>query len=411
MSKKDILFLCQFFYPEHNSSATLPFDTAVHLASCGYSVDALCGYPKEYATEKNIPLSEKKDGVNIRRLRYWQLSRVGKLGRLVNYFSFTAAALCRIPRLKHYRTVIVYSNPPVLPIVALLANKLFGTKLIFVAYDVYPEVAYASHSLTSGDIIDRVMKRINRSLYQRASAVVALTEEMKAFLLAHRPELTADRVAVIPNWAHEKKRETQPEDYERFGYHEDQLIVSYFGNMGTCQDVDTMLGAMKQLRDENGIQFLVVGHGNKKETVEAQTAALPNVKVYDFLTGEAFEQATAITSCGIVSLETGLKGMCAPSKYYSYLQTGSAVLTVTERDSYLAQEVSEQQIGTAVTLGDCDALANAVRRYHLHREDCNAARERARTLYAQRYEIGLAMQKYEALLRRVIGPDRQNGEI
>ena len=46
--KKDILFLCQFFYPEHNSSATLPFDTAQYLANHGFSVDALCGYPKEY---------------------------------------------------------------------------------------------------------------------------------------------------------------------------------------------------------------------------------------------------------------------------------------------------------------------------------------------------------------------------
>ena len=26
--KKDILFLCQYFYPEYVSSATLPFDTA-----------------------------------------------------------------------------------------------------------------------------------------------------------------------------------------------------------------------------------------------------------------------------------------------------------------------------------------------------------------------------------------------
>ena len=47
MEKRDILFLGQFFYPDHNSSATLPFDTARYLASQGYTVDALVGYPKE----------------------------------------------------------------------------------------------------------------------------------------------------------------------------------------------------------------------------------------------------------------------------------------------------------------------------------------------------------------------------
>ena len=38
--KKDVLFLCQFFYPETVSSATLPFDTAASLCKQGFSVGA-----------------------------------------------------------------------------------------------------------------------------------------------------------------------------------------------------------------------------------------------------------------------------------------------------------------------------------------------------------------------------------
>ena len=34
--KKDILFLCQFFYPEYISSAQLPFETAVALKEAGF---------------------------------------------------------------------------------------------------------------------------------------------------------------------------------------------------------------------------------------------------------------------------------------------------------------------------------------------------------------------------------------
>ena len=55
--KRDILFLCQFFYPEYNSSATLPFDTASYLAQNGYSVGALCGYPREYNTSGEVPVT------------------------------------------------------------------------------------------------------------------------------------------------------------------------------------------------------------------------------------------------------------------------------------------------------------------------------------------------------------------
>ena len=234
--KKDILFLCQFFYPEHNSSATLPFDTAKYLAAHGFTVDALCGYPKEYSDQAHVPLREEKDGVNIQRIRYIQLGRVSKLGRLINYFSFTASTFFHLFKLRKYKSVIVYSNPPILPFITVLGNMLFGTEIVFVAYDVYPEVAYASNSLRLDSIIAKGMRWLNHMMYKRVSRVVALTDEMKEFLLEHRPELTADRVVTIANWAYEKKIEATDEAYARFGYQPGQFIVSYRGLQQRNQD-------------------------------------------------------------------------------------------------------------------------------------------------------------------------------
>ena len=230
--QKDILFLCQFFYPEYNSSATLPFDTAKFLSDHGFSVEALVGYPKEYSTEKNLPLTEDVGNVHIRRLKYVQLNRVGTLGRLINYFSFTFRVWMNISYLKHYKAVIVFSNPPVLPLVPIFAKKRYGTKFVFVAYDVYPEVAYASKALTPDSALSKIMNRINHKLYSTVDCVIALTDEMKEFLLAHRPELSRNRVVTIANWAHEKRIEPDHDAYERFGYADGQFVVSYFGNMG-----------------------------------------------------------------------------------------------------------------------------------------------------------------------------------
>ena len=232
--KRDILFLCQFFYPEYNSSATLPFDTARHLAQSGYSVGALCGYPREYNTSGEVPVREMKDGVSIRRLHYMQLNRRSKLGRLINYFSFTLSVLLHILEIKDYQAVIVYSNPPVLPIAAIWANRLFKTKIIFVSYDVYPEVAYASGSLREGSTVSSVMQRINRSLFQRAESVVALTDEMREYLLDHRPELSADRIVTISNWAHEATAGSKSVARAELGYTDEDFIVAYFGNIGIC---------------------------------------------------------------------------------------------------------------------------------------------------------------------------------
>ena len=104
-SKKDILFLCQFFYPEYISSATLPFDTAKALQKAGFSVDVLCGYPREYLDGAQIPVEETVEGIHIRRLKYIQMDRSGFLGRIINYFSFTFMVLLNLPKLAKYRSM------------------------------------------------------------------------------------------------------------------------------------------------------------------------------------------------------------------------------------------------------------------------------------------------------------------
>lgn len=402
--KKDILFLGQFFYPENNSSATLPFDTARYLAKAGYRVDALVGYPREYCNEERVPLRETAEGVEIRRVRYLQMKRGTKLGRLINYFSFTLSILFRVFRLRKYKSVIVYSNPPILPLAAVLGNILFGTKIVFVAYDVYPEVAYASGSVAPGSIIDRGMRWINRMMYKRLTAVVALTEEMKQFLLENRPELTEDRVVTIANWAHEKKCRADAEAYRAFCILEDTFVVSYFGNLGICQDVETLLGAAKLLKDEPKIRFLIVGHGTKTEYVanRIQADGLDNVQLHGFLTGRKFEQAVAISSCCVVSLEKGLKGMCAPSKFYSYLQGGKPVLSVTEEGSYLQQEILREEIGSAVALGEAEKLAEIIRDLAKDPDQCRRMGARAQALYDEKYAMELGCGKYRELFEKIM---------
>jgi len=401
--KKDILFLCQFFYPEHNSSATLPFDTAKYLAAEGFKVDALCGYPKEYNFGGEVPLKETVDGVNINRIKYIQLGRKEKICRLINYFSFTFFALLRVFKLRNYKTVIVYSNPPILPVVPVLANMLFGTRFVFVAYDVYPEIAYASDSLRPGGMIDRIMKWLNRSIYKRVSMVVALTDEMKRFLLENRRELTEDRVTVIANWAHEEGVYNGSDAKEHFGFSNDQFVVGYFGNMGICQEMETLLGAMKELKNDPKYGFIFVGHGSKKDRVESliREEGMDNAKLYGFLVDEEFEKALAAADCCVVSLEKGLVGMCAPSKYYSYLQAGKPVIAVVEEGSYLWCEIEDENVGKAVAIDNVESMLHAVKEMCGDKEATATMARTAQQHYESCYASEHGLGKYEEMIRGI----------
>ena len=393
--KRDVLFLCQYFYPENNSSATLPFDTACALASAGLRVSALCGMPHEYAEETRVPARETVSGVEIHRVGYFHPPRGSRVGRLLNFFSFTLSVLLHLRELKRHRAVIVYSNPPVLPLVAWIAEKLFGTKLIFVAYDLYPEIALASNSIRPGGCIDRVMRWINRRVFRRASAVVALSGEMRDTVLRLRREIAGDRVHVLPNWAHEAA--PTPKRAE-----DEVLTVGYIGNLGVAQEVETLLDAVERLKNDSRFRFLFAGHGSKLETVRMRTAENKQVHVDGFLTGDDLERVLRMCDCCVVSLNEGLHGLCMPSKYYSYLQAGTAIMSIMEPDAELSREVVSERIGIAVAPGDTNGLCAALISMA---EDLPAVREagmRAAALYRERYARGKALSRYVELIRNVL---------
>ncbi len=394
-SKKDILFLCQFFYPEYVSSATLPYDTALALRKAGFSVDALCGYPKEYAEGKDLPKTETVEGIGIRRVPYIQTGRASFLGRLINYFSFTFMILLQLWRLAGYRAVVVYSNPPILPWVASWAKKLFGTKLIFVAYDLYPEIAVRTGVLGEGSLICKLMGHINRCVFRRAEAVVALSTEMREFILQNRP-IGEDRVHVIPNW-YADQPQPLPEKREAGPF-----TVSYFGNMGTAQDMQTILDAMKLLKNDLAFRFVFAGHGNKLAHMKqaVQEMGMRNAVFHGFLRGQDFQDALAASDCALISLEKGLTGLCVPSKTYSYMMQGIPLLAIMD-DSDIVRHIASGA-GQWTVNGDGEALARKLRDMAAAPDELARMRRICRQIYLENYTTPICTGKYVKLLNSLL---------
>ena len=399
--KKDILFLCQFFYPEYISSATLPYDTVKALKNAGFSVGALCGYPHEYSEGGDIPVKEDADGVHIHRLKYIQMDRKGFLGRLVNYFSFTFMVLLHLFEIAKYRAVVVYSNPPILPWIASWAKVLFGTRLIFVSYDLYPEVATVTNTLRDGNMICRLMNHINKCVYRRADHVVSLGSEQREYILQHR-QISADKVTVIPNWYKDEGEPCRDRVNNTFrDVTKGRFVVSYFGNMGTMQDMDTILGAIRVLQNED-VFFLFAGHGNKMEHLSriVEEEKIENVKICKFLHGQEFRDALAISDCALVSLEKGATGLCVPSKTYSYMMQGIPLLAVMDEGD-IVRDI-ESGAGMWVRNGESGRLAQNIRELRDDPEKRQNMRKKCREIYLNKYTTEICTEKYVSLFRELL---------
>ena len=404
---KDVLIMCQFFYPEYVSSATLPYDTAEALTAAGFSVGAICGYPKEYTKEKNIPKKETVNGIEIKRLKYIQMKRSGFLGRIINYFSFVAAVFFNLFEARKYKTVIAYSNPPVLPFLAVIAKKLYGCKLIFVSYDVYPEIAIKSGAASEGGIITKALRFSNKHVFKNADTVVAVSEDMKDYLENNRSINKDCKVLNIPNW-YEDKGEGLRADAKStalFSHiNDDDFVVSYLGNLGICQDEKTILQAIRRLKDNPKIKFVFAGHGNKmaalKNTVKEE--GLENVSCFDFLTGKDFEDALAVSNCYIVSLVDGLYGLCAPSKAYSYMMQGRAIACIMHPESEIGSDVIKNRAGGCFNCGEGDKLADF---FTYLQENPKISREmgkNCRQIFLEKYEKKKCLNQYKKLISDIL---------
>lgn len=399
--KKDILLLCQYFYPEFNSSARLPYDTACFLTKKGFSVDVLSGIPKDYTYGESAPKKQILNGINIKRISYLHLDRTKKFGRIINLCSFTFAAMLRFFSLKKYKCIIVYSNPPILPLIAALAKKLYKTKFVFIAYDIYPEIAIATNSFNKGGILCNGFNFINKIVYSKVDRVVTLTDDMRSYLISSRKGIDSNKIITISNWAYE---ETALSDSIEFSQSK-KFTVSYFGNMGACQELNTLLDCIKESNTENEVNFFFAGHGSLMPKVKNETKDFENVDIENFLTGESFSKAMRDSSCCIVSLENGLSSLCAPSKYYSYLYAGKPVLSIMDSNSYLAKEIEKEKIGFNSQPGDVKSLQNAINFLKNNPSEHKKMCERSYALYKNKYSRYISLQKLTDMLQVLIDED------
>lgn len=399
--KKDILFLCQFFHPEYISSAQLPYETVQDLRDSGFSVGVLCGYPHEYYRGEPVPYYDDSEGFSVHRLRYIQTGRKGFFGRLVNYFSFIISVLLHIFEFRQYRVVAVYSNPPIAPWIAAIACRLFRAKLVFICYDAYPEVAIQMGALRVNSMIYRLMNHINRAVFSHADAVVALSSEMKDFLAQNRP-IAPEKICVIPNWADDLYSADREITNPCFNKLREKFVVSYFGNMGTAQDMKTIVDAVRHLKNHPDIYFLFAGHGNKKEEIQRAFTqeGIENVSVFDFLRGDEFADALAVSNAALVSLEESLRGICVPSKTYTYMMHGLPILAVMD-DCDIVSDLYDGA-GIRVRKNQSQALADAIVSLACNPEMTETMGKKSRSIFLEKYTRRICTGKYLNMFKKLI---------
>ena len=368
-----LLVLVQVFPPDNVATAQLYGELCLELAAHGWDVRVVSTWP-HYARDplatawnrgwtRRFPWSQA-DHNGIKVIRIAMPDRRPGFLRRVAAWSWWHAASLAVPLRQWRPDVILCPSPP--PSVALVSGHLarrYGCPFVYNVQELYPDVAI-NLGLVKSALLISLLRSLERWIYHNAAAITVISPRM----LRAVKERTAhpDRAVLIPNFADTDR--IRPFDgqntfVKEFGL-ENAFVVSYAGNMGKPQQLDTLVRAAASLRGDADLRFLFVGSGTEKANLMrlARQLSAANVSFIPYQPYSRMSEIYAASHICYVPQAAGTTTDGVPSKVYRIMAAARPILAATDADSDLAVLVRQANAGFVVPPTDPEAVACAIRR-------------------------------------------------
>lgn len=294
-------------------------------------------------------------------------------------------------------TLVVTTNPASLPVVTVLLRPLHRSRIVVLVYDLYPEALEAAGLLEVGSVASRIGVALNRLWVRRADAVVFIGQSLMEHAVARYGKPT--KGVVIETGA-------DTTEFPGGARAQERIVVSYVGNMGAMHDWQTLASSLAELDEElqaSSVEVVVAASGAGAACLREKLTGCRAVTFTGPLEDEEWRRLLSRTSISVVTLRNGAEKTCIPSKAFSALAAGCALLVVAPLSSDLSALVERHDCGRAVVPGDVAGLSRALREMVHDRSELERARKAARHAAEACYDVGRLAQEWHALLNDTRG--------
>ena len=368
-----IQIVCPHFEPDVAPTGLVISEIVRGLVGHGHEVDVVTSLPwyaahaVDEAWKGRIIRKETTAWGSITRVYPFPTNKRNILARALGYGGFTAlAGLCSLLERRRPEVVMAMSPPLTLGLAAWLTSRLRRAPFVFNVQDVFPDVAVEVGAISNRGVI-RLLEGLERFVYRRADAVTVLSEDLRSnveskIVRAETTDRAAETVRVIPNFVDTEQIRPQARENSyrsEFGLGT-RTVVMYAGNLGFSQPLELMVEAARELAHRDDVVFVINGDGSRRQELESLASGLDNVVFADFQPVERLAEVLAAGDVHVIALRRGLARASVPSKLYSILAAGRAVLASLDSGTEVATVVSSQRAGIAVAPQDQAAFTAAV---------------------------------------------------
>lgn len=408
---KKILLLPAYFYPEVVSSSYLSNNRYEALAKQGYKMVVYTPIPtrgisKEVRNEYKRRKKELMYEGNMEVYRYSLMSE-GKnpIMRALRYTIGCIKQFCFgvfSKEAKVCNTMFIASTPPIQGAMAALVKKIRKIPMVYNLQDIFPDSLVGTGMTRKNSMLWKIGRAIENFTYRNSDKIIVISEDFKENIMAKGvPE---SKIEVIYNWVDEKAVIPIPKDenilYEELNLSRDHFYAVYAGNFGNAQNIDVILKAAQQLQDCSNMTFLLFGTGGLKEHFEqmANELHLTNVKFFPLQPYNKVSYVYSLGDVGIVSCKKGIGKGAMPSKTWSIMSAGTAVVANYDIDTDLQKIITHNKAGLFSEADNITELANAIRHLYNNRELCEEYGRNARNFIENNLTKDIGTKKVVAVI-------------
>lgn len=398
-----ILAICQYYKPE-------PFnvsDICEELVRHGHEVTVVTGRPnypdgsiyKGY--EGSQRLEETIENVDVHRTKIIP-RKTGIINRVLNYYSFPLLGKRCIERLQDdFDIVLAFQLSPVMMAKpGIFYAKRKNIPLFLYVIDIWPESLLAG-GIKKESLVYKWFLKISKKIYSSADVLAVTSPSFSGYI----EDLTGKKIKTIylPQYAEDIFSEISGGMPD--GFSQDKINLTFTGNVGAAQSVETIVRAAALLKDHDEIVFHIVGSGSELENCKilSKKLGINNIIIHGRKPLEDMPTYHNASDAMLATFSnTPILAYTLPRKIQSYMAAGRPVLgAVTGEAKHV---VEEAKCGFCCETEDYEGLAEICLSFsELTSEEKKQLGFSAKTYYEEHFSRQAFFESLEAQLEKMKG--------
>ena len=403
-----ILIFTHFYVPDLGPSAPLFGMLSSELVKLGHDVTVIAAvphYPSGKVQESykgKFSQRSVEEGVSVVRIRVPSLDRSNLFQRYLQMLIYQVGS--SIASLKEKYDAVFVPNPGMniwLPF--FVSNTLRRIPAIFSVHDLYPHVGISLGIFKNRFVINTVAW-LEKYCMKNSEYVRILTESFRPGM--RELSVPDDKLVLLYDWVDTQLIQPMSHDNSFSREHDlvDKFVVMYAGNIGLSQGLEHVLSAAKLLRDQEDIQFVLIGNGAAREPLQKQVQqeGITNVRFIPFQPRERLPEVLATADISLVPLRHGVGMTALPSKTYSIFASGRPIIASVDAGCETAKLIEQSGGGVCIEPESPEALVEKILYLKNHTQLREQMGARGRDWAEKKHSPRSAAREIERLYQQVL---------